>query len=178
MAIQVAVIDPHEVYRRGMVSCLADNQSTEVIQSSSDGPVNDAAGVVITDPMRWQDSDWDIPVILCTADAALLAEPPDRDVAAVLDRTTLTPAQLVAAVHAASAGLSVSPRAHSELEVMDERSEQILRMLAEGAATRDISEALGFSQRTIKSDIQRLERSLGARNRAHAVAVGIRRGLI
>lgn len=178
MTIEVAVIDRHEVYRRGITSCLADEPSTEVVQSAAKGPVVKEADVVISDPSQWQGSDWGIPVILCTADAALIAEPPEKDVAAVLDRTVLTPAQLIAAVHAAAAGLSVSPRPHSEAQVMDERASQILKMLGEGATTRDIAEALGFSQRTIKADIQRLERRLGARNRAHAVAVGIRRGLI
>ena len=54
----------------------------------------------------------------------------------------------------------------------------ILRLLAEGADTLDISRQLRYSERTIKGLIQDIERELGARSRAQAVARGIRRGLI
>ena len=39
-------------------------------------------------------------------------------------------------------------------------------------------DALSYSERTIKGVIQEIERELGARSRAHAVAEGIRQGLI
>ena len=54
----------------------------------------------------------------------------------------------------------------------------MLRLLAEGADTLQISRELSYSERTIKSLIQDVERELGARSRAQAVARGIREGLI
>jgi DNA-binding CsgD family transcriptional regulator len=54
----------------------------------------------------------------------------------------------------------------------------VLRLLARGADTQEISRSLRYSERTIKTLIQEIERELGARSRAQAVAEGIRLGLI
>ena len=64
------------------------------------------------------------------------------------------------------------------VEALDERSRRVLKMLADGAGTREIADEIGYSERTIKSVIQRIEAELGARNRVEAVALGIRSGLI
>ncbi|MGH2720451.1 MAG: LuxR C-terminal-related transcriptional regulator, partial [Actinomycetota bacterium] len=58
------------------------------------------------------------------------------------------------------------------------RELEVLRMLAAGAGTREIAEALCYSERTVKTLIQEVERELGARSRAQAVAEGIRLGII
>ena len=54
----------------------------------------------------------------------------------------------------------------------------VLRLLAEGQSTANIAVALAYSESTIKNVIHDLVRNLGARNRAHAVAMAIRGGLI
>ena len=61
---------------------------------------------------------------------------------------------------------------------LDDRRMRVLRMLAEGADTQEISHSLSYSERTIKGLIGEIERLLGARSRAQAVAEGIRQGLI
>jgi DNA-binding NarL/FixJ family response regulator len=82
-------------------------------------------------------------------------------------------------VRAAAAGLRVEPLdvprpAHS----LDDRSIEVLRLLSRGADTQQISHALSYSERTVKTLISDLQRSLNARNRTHAVAEGIRHGFI
>lgn len=54
----------------------------------------------------------------------------------------------------------------------------VLRLLSEGRGTAGIAEELAYSESTIKNVIHDLVRQLGARNRAHAVAMAIRAGLI
>jgi DNA-binding NarL/FixJ family response regulator len=54
----------------------------------------------------------------------------------------------------------------------------VLRLLSEGRSTAGIAEELAYSESTIKNVIHDLVRQLGARNRAHAVALAIRAGLI
>jgi DNA-binding NarL/FixJ family response regulator len=54
----------------------------------------------------------------------------------------------------------------------------ILRFLAQGRDIGDIAHELGYAVSTIKKEVHLAIRHCGARNRAHAVAVAIRAGLI
>jgi len=55
---------------------------------------------------------------------------------------------------------------------------QTLRLVAEGRTNHSIGVELGVSENTVKSRLRAILRDLKARDRAHAVAVGMRRGLI
>lgn len=54
----------------------------------------------------------------------------------------------------------------------------ILAYLAEGRGVMDIARELGYSPSTITKEVHLTIRGCGARSRAHAVAVGIRCGII
>lgn len=43
--------------------------------------------------------------------------------------------------------------------------------LVDGATDREIARALGVSERTVSADVHEMSRRLGARSRAHAVAM-------
>jgi DNA-binding NarL/FixJ family response regulator len=58
------------------------------------------------------------------------------------------------------------------------RDLEVLRLLAEGRSTAGIADDLAYSESTIKNVIHDIVCQLGARNRAHAVAMAIRAGLI
>lgn len=58
------------------------------------------------------------------------------------------------------------------------RDVNVLRLLADGRSTSDIAVDLAYSESTIKNIIHDLVHQLGARNRAHAVAMAIRAGVI
>ena len=58
------------------------------------------------------------------------------------------------------------------------RETQVLQLISEGLVNREIGEALFLSEETVKSHVRHLLAKLQARSRAHAVAIGIRRGLI
>lgn len=58
------------------------------------------------------------------------------------------------------------------------RDVEVLRLLADGRNTADIADGLAYSESTIKNTVHAIIRLLGARNRAHAVAMAIRSGLI
>jgi DNA-binding NarL/FixJ family response regulator len=58
------------------------------------------------------------------------------------------------------------------------REAEVLRLLADGLDTAEIASKLSYSERTIKNIIHGMITRLGLRNRAHAVAHGIRTGLI
>jgi DNA-binding NarL/FixJ family response regulator len=58
------------------------------------------------------------------------------------------------------------------------REIQVLQLIAEGLVNREIGQQLFLSEETVKSHVRHLLAKLQARSRAHAVAVGFRRGLI
>jgi DNA-binding NarL/FixJ family response regulator len=58
------------------------------------------------------------------------------------------------------------------------RETEVLRLISDGLANREIGERLFLSEETVKSHVRHLLAKLQARSRAHAVAVGFRRGLI
>ena len=53
-----------------------------------------------------------------------------------------------------------------------------LQLVADGLVNREIGQRLFLSEETVKSHVRHLLAKLQARSRAHAVAVGYRRGLI
>jgi len=72
-----------------------------------------------------------------------------------------------AAAQAASGGAALTPR---ELEV--------LRLLAEGAANKNIAWRLGISEHTVKFHVASVLAKLNAGSRTEAVTAGIRKGLV
>lgn len=62
--------------------------------------------------------------------------------------------------------------------VLTEREMQVLQGMSRGKSNGEIGEDLFLSEDTIKTHARRLFKKLGARDRAHAVAVGFRRGFV
>lgn len=58
------------------------------------------------------------------------------------------------------------------------RQRQILQLVADGGSIAIAARELGLSEETIKTHTRNIVTRLGARNRAHAVAIGIRTALI
>jgi DNA-binding NarL/FixJ family response regulator len=58
------------------------------------------------------------------------------------------------------------------------RDLRVLRLIADGVETLEIARELEVSERTVKNIVHRITLRLQARNRSHAVAAGIRAGLI
>ncbi len=58
------------------------------------------------------------------------------------------------------------------------REIEVLQLICDGLVNREIGNRLFLSEETVKSHVRHLLAKLQARSRAHAVAVGFRRGLI
>jgi NarL family two-component system response regulator YdfI len=65
-----------------------------------------------------------------------------------------------------------------ESETLSRREAQVLALLAEGAANKEIARRLGISERTVKAHVTSIFNKLGASSRAEAVAIGIRNNLL
>ncbi len=126
----------------------------------------------------------------------LLGEPSWNSIALRLGVRAMLPpdapsGEIVAAVYAAANGLAaVDPR---ELEAwlapaavpaaaatgpLTPREMEVLRMMAEGAANKNIAWKLGISEHTAKFHVASILAKLNAGTRAEAVALGVKRGLI
>jgi DNA-binding NarL/FixJ family response regulator len=96
-------------------------------------------------------------------------------------------AEMRAAVHALSQGLIVGPRQFlfpvPDDEPLDrgsltERESEVLALLAEGLANKQIAASLGISEHTVKFHVSSIYTKLNATNRTQAVREGLRNGWI
>ena len=60
---------------------------------------------------------------------------------------------------------------------LSRRELEVLSLIAEGFSTREIAQALWVTEETVKSHVRRVLQRLGARTRAHAVAIVYREQL-
>lgn len=75
-------------------------------------------------------------------------------------------------------GRLLAGMAKKEEPGVSRREIEVLQLLADGSTFRDAAEALGIGENTVKSHAKNLYAKLGARNRPHAVMIGLREGLI
>ncbi len=61
---------------------------------------------------------------------------------------------------------------------LTERESQVLQLLAQGLANKQIAAALGISEHTVKFHVSSLYAKLGATNRAEAVRLGVQSGFV
>jgi DNA-binding NarL/FixJ family response regulator len=112
----------------------------------------------------------------------------------VLLPSDISPDQLVPALEAAAAGLTVmrpaevsalfpaaepTTRSTASLsEPLTPRESEVLQMLASGLANKEIASRLMISEHTVKFHVASILGKLGAGTRTEAVSLGIRRGLV
>jgi DNA-binding NarL/FixJ family response regulator len=131
------------------------------------------------------------PVVLLADDLsrAELRRELHSGVRAVLPRDA-TEVELAGAVEAVAAGLTVlspedmdmllPPAADNpeSIEALTARESEVLALLSQGAANREIARKLGISEHTVKYHVSSVLAKLGAATRPEAVARGMREGLI
>jgi len=61
---------------------------------------------------------------------------------------------------------------------LSRRESQVLQKIAYGATTKEVAHDLGISAHTVKTHLERIFEKLGANDRAQAVAIALRRGLV
>jgi DNA-binding NarL/FixJ family response regulator len=74
--------------------------------------------------------------------------------------------------------IAIAPRPAEPEQSPSAREIEVLQLISDGLVNRDIGKRLFLSEETVKSHVRHILAKLQARSRAHAVAVGFRRGLI
>jgi DNA-binding CsgD family transcriptional regulator len=70
------------------------------------------------------------------------------------------------------------PKAQLVTAALSVREQEVLSRVAGGSSLREIGEQLAIAEATVRTHLANANRKLGARNRAHAVALGLTQGLI
>ena len=98
---------------------------------------------------------------------------------------TMVPSEMLAAIRAVHTGEPyVSPAAASRLAVyladqsITSREVEILKHVSTGNSNRAIANLLFISEQTVKAHLRHIMQKLDASDRAHCVAIAIRRGFL
>lgn len=90
--------------------------------------------------------------------------------------------ETIRAVHAGQKRLSAEVAAeiaeHAADETLTPREIDVLRLVAGGNANKEIAAQLSLTEETVKSHVRNILSKLGANDRTHAVAIGVKRGFI
>lgn len=90
--------------------------------------------------------------------------------------------ETIRAVHAGkrriSAELAAEIAEHAGDCALTPREVEVLRLVAAGNANKEIGRRLELSEETVKAHVRNILGKLGAKDRTHAVAIGVKRGII
>ena len=90
--------------------------------------------------------------------------------------------ETIRAVHAGqkrvSSQVAAEIAAHSTDQALTPREVDVLRLVAKGKANKEIAAQLSLTEETVKTHIRNILGKLEANDRTHAVAIGIKRGII
>jgi NarL family two-component system response regulator LiaR len=207
MAIRIVIADDHSVVRRGLRMFLAMDPELVVVGEAADGEeaVHLARlllpDIVLMDLlMPGMDG--------ITATAMIRSELPDTEVLAltsVLEDASVVGAvragaigyllkdtdadALCRAIKAAAAGqVQLTPQAAARLmqvvsspespEALTERETEVLRLLAQGQANKEIARSLNISEKTVKVHVSNILSKLRVQSRTQATLYAIRVGLV
>lgn len=74
--------------------------------------------------------------------------------------------------------IAVELAEHATEDELSSREIEVLRLIAFGNSNKRIGEQLSIGEATVKSHVTNILSKLGANDRAHAVAIGLKRGII
>ena len=196
--LSVLVISDDPLARGGLLALLRAASSVRVLGATgADGPFPPAVpDVVLWDLGPGAESAGEPDAIADRPTVALVASPSAARTArsagagGVLGRA-LDGGRLVAALQGVAAGLLVvapeladalfaTPRDTDDagLEPLTGREQEVLALLAEGLANRDVALALNVSESTAKFHVRSILSKLGAATRTEAVVRAMRAGLL
>ena len=90
--------------------------------------------------------------------------------------------ETIRAVHAGQKRLSAEAAAeiaeHAADDVLTSREIEVLRLIANGNANKEVARKLSLTEDTVKGHVKNILAKLGVNDRTHAVTVGLKRGII
>ena len=196
--LSVMLVDDHLIVRRGLASLIGDEPDLSVVAEASSGEEAIALAsvhrpdVIVLD-LRLRDmSGIDVAEALRGHKILMLSSfMQEEDVRRVFDAGILgylskdkDSTELLKAIRAVGQGNRYLPPEISLLLAKSEhsshltaREREILKLIAEGRANKQIGEMLTLSENTVKNHVKSILAKLNAKDRTHAVTEALKRGL-
>ncbi len=195
--IRVLVVDDHHVVRSGLTTLLNTDPEIEVVADADNGRTAIAAveaerpdvilmdlsmpgmdGVEATAYLTTHVEGSRVVVLTSFADRERVQEAVAAGAIGYLLKDC-EPAELLAAVRSAAAGhVPIDPRVAGALlpsgpsmtaeVVISPRETEVLRLVAQGMANKQVARALGITERTVKAHLSRVYREIGVLDRTSA----------
>jgi len=207
MSIRVLVVDDHAVVRQGLRIFLDMDADITIVGEAADGaaavelarklrpdvvlmdlllPVMD--GVTATNFIRQELPDTEVIALTSVLESASVFRAVQAGAIGYLLKDTDAP-RLLQAIKAAAAGqVQLSPEAAAVLvrevrtprnpQYLTERENDVLGLLAEGLANKEIAHTLQISETTVKSHVKNIMQKLDVTSRTQAALYAVRLGLV
>ncbi len=204
---RILIADDHSVVRQGLKMFLALDPELEVVGEASDGaeavrlardlnpdvvlmdllmPVMD--GITATQTIRKELPDVEIIALTSVLEDASVVSAIRAGAIGYLLKNTQAD-ELRRAIRAAADGqVQLSPEAAARLmrevrapespEALTERETDVLRLLAEGKANKEIAHSLQIGEKTVKTHVSNILAKLGVQSRTQAALYAVKIGLL
>lgn len=201
--IRVLSVDDHPLLRDGVAALIGNQTDMVLIAEASNGhealeqfrrhrpditlmdlQMPDMSGIDAMSAIRGEFPDARIIVLTTHAGDALVARALKAGAQAYLLKGLLRKELLetIRAVHVGqkrvSPEIAVEIAEHATDDTLTPREIDVLQLIARGNANKIIAAELSLTEETVKSHIRNILSKLGANDRTHAVAIGLKRGII
>jgi len=201
-AIRILAVDDHALIREGIARLIAQESDMELIAEADgareavrqfrahrpdvtlmDLQMTDMSGLDAISAIRKEFPEARIIVLTTYPGDALVLRALQAGAQAYLLKTTLNTElrQAIRAVYAGrkflSAEASYQLAEHATDDALTAAEIRVLRLIAAGNANKEIAAQLSLSEETVKGQVSRILTKLGAKDRTHAVVIGVKRGI-